>query len=64
MSSVTPCPLDGDAPRPLFPAVIYWFGIEGTEGTGSTVGSKSDGKLAKRVEYRRFTRSEVCEMDP
>ena len=35
------------------------MGIEGIDGIGGTVGSKSAGMLLKRVEYRLFTRSDV-----
>ena len=35
------------------------MGIEGIDGIGGIVGSKSAGMLLKRVEYRLFTRSDV-----
>lgn len=61
-------PLVGDPllPRSLDPE--YWpemdpeYGPErdGIEGTGGATELNSVGRLLNRVEYRRFTRSDVC----
>jgi hypothetical protein len=59
ISTLNPGPLPGDGPRARSLDEANWFGNDGTDGTGGAVGSKSEGRLLNRVEYRRLTRSEV-----
>jgi hypothetical protein len=53
-------PFAGEGPPARSFDEAYWFGREGTEGTGGAFPSKSEGRALNLEEYRRLTRSEVC----
>lgn len=53
-----PAPLDGGLP-PSLSLGLAFLPAGDVDGTGGAVASNPAGRLLNRVEYRRFTRSDV-----
>ena len=59
VSTTSAGPFAGGGPLTRSFEEAYWFGRDGTEGTGGALPSKSVGRALNLEEYRRLTRSDV-----